>query len=574
MKSLEELGQRLWQLDGRSYRSYKQITGEYAGSGFVLCIDHVQGDPFAEPSRVRLFVDADRAGFPEWVLSSPTRRRAAADFVNRRFYLEVQQVAERSGSGKSGAIEVLRPGQQVLERTSLSITPDGAVEARLKTGLPARGRSVLGKAAQRLLVEHMAELVERALVSDALELDALKRHLEMVEDSQALRGQLVEENLVAFIPNGAILPRRSGVDDRPARGEGIVPFQSPPELEIELTTPNGGPISGMGIPTGITLIVGGGYHGKSTVLRAVELGVYDHIPGDGRERVVTVDSAVKVRAEDGRSIPGIDISNFIDGLPGGQDTRHFQSENASGSTSQAAGIVEALEVGCGCLLLDEDTCATNFMIRDARMQRLVAEENEPITPFIDRALHLSADAGVSTVIVVGGAGDYFDVADCVIGMQGYRPKDLTHQAREISRDLPSVRSSVSRAWSPVAARRPRLGSLVSENSRKDGKVRTRDVDKMQFGDQYLELGAVEQLVEVAQLRGIAQGILWARDDLRQRPESMASLFAQVMERVKSEGLGSVLRRPTGDCAEFRVAELAAVLGRIRSLKTESSSHLE
>ena len=101
----------------------------------------------------------------------------------------------------------------------------------------------------------------------------------------------------------------------------------------------------MGIRKGITLIVGGGYHGKSTLLKALEAGVYNHIAGDGREFVITDDTAFKLRAEDGRSITGVDISPFIKNLPNKKDTVHFSTEDASGSTSQAANLMEALESG-------------------------------------------------------------------------------------------------------------------------------------------------------------------------------------------------------------------------------------
>jgi len=568
MKSLDELSDLLRDIDGRGYKAYKSIAGRYGGIGFVLSIDHVQGDPFAEPTRVRLFVKPTLGCYPEWTLDSEARRVATADFINRRLYSELQSLTDRQGSGKSGLLDVLAPGQQILRRTSLILNADGEVEARIRVGLPARGRTVLGRAANRLLVELLVTAIEKGLLFAALNEERLRAHIECYENSLALREQLEENKLVAFVANGAGLPRYSGVDDRPSRDFGVVPFVAPVEREITLKMPNGGTVTGMGVPAGITLIVGGGYHGKSTLLRAIELGVYDHVPGDGRERVVALKSAVKIRAEDGRSICGVDISNFIDGLPGGHNTRHFHSENASGSTSQAASISEALEVGCQCLLLDEDTCATNFMIRDARMQRLVATENEPITPFIDRASFLSRELGVSSVLVVGGAGDYFDVADCVIGMQEYRPRDLTAAALEISEALPSVRTSVSRGWKPIASRRIRLNSLRSSNERKDGKVSTRELDKMQFGEEHLELGAVEQLVEVAQLRGIAQAILWGREDFESPPDSMSEFFQMVIHRVEEQGLSSVLKRPTGDCAEFRVAELASVLGRLRSLKTE------
>ncbi len=236
--------------------------------------------------------------------------------------------------------------------------------------------------------------------------------------------------LVAFIANGAILPRESGVSEKPLT-QGALPFLAPPSLEIEVELPNQGKIKGLGIKKGITLITGGGFHGKSTLLKALERGIYNHIPGDGREGVVTLESAVKIRAEDGRFIASTDISPFISNLPFNLDTQKFSTPNASGSTSQAANIIEALESKSKLLLLDEDTCATNFMIRDKRMQTLIHKEDEPITPFIDRVKELYTSFGVSTILVLGGCGDYLEVADTVIMMKNYKPLDVTLPAKKI-----------------------------------------------------------------------------------------------------------------------------------------------
>ncbi|MBM6838315.1 ABC-ATPase domain-containing protein, partial [Clostridium saudiense] len=244
---------------------------------------------------------------------------------------------------------------------------------------------------------------------------------------------LNSKGLVAFVANNSILPRESGVSSKPLRDGKR--FISPKELEIEFNTPNRGIIKGMGIPKGITLIVGGGYHGKSTLLRALELGVYNHIEGDGREFVITEDTAVKVRAEDGRAITNTDISLFINNLPNGKDTKSFNTENASGSTSQAANIVEGIESGANTLLIDEDTSATNFMIRDSIMQKLVAKEKEPITPYIDVAKSLYNRLAISTILVAGSCGDFFDIADLVIQMDNYEPFEVTDKAKALSRGI-------------------------------------------------------------------------------------------------------------------------------------------
>ncbi len=575
-----ELRERLRELDGRGYKAYKGVEGAYRAPDLELVVDHVQGDPYAEPSRFRVLVGPGEGGFPSWTTASAMRRRATADFLNRRLYEALEAASAEMGSGKSGELRVLRPGQEVLERSALEIDGEGGVVARFRVGLPARGRRIDGPAAAGLLDRALAALRE-ALFYGALDTTELRRHVETVEDAVALRGQLRDHDLVAFVAEGASLPRLSGIDDRPLAGSapqapereeggvaGVVPFQAPASLAVTLETPNAGPVSGMGVPRGVTLVVGGGYHGKSTLLRSIERGVYDHIPGDGRERVVADPDAVKVRAEDGRRVAGTDISNFIGRLPGCQDTTRFHTENASGSTSQAAAIVEALEMGASTLLLDEDTSATNFMIRDARMQRLIASAHEPITPFIDRARQLYEERGVSTVVVVGGSGDYFDVADTVIAMREYVPGEVTGEAKGIAAELPTSRQSEGGEWAPIRPRVPEAASLDPRRGRKGTAIRVRSRDRVEYGTGTVELAAVEQLVESAQTRAIAHAVAWARTGILDgRHASMRDALESVMDAIHREGLHAVHPYGIGELAAFRSFELAAFLNRIRALET-------
>lgn len=566
MSDREELRALLEALDGKEYRAYKRIGERYRFPRFTLVVDHVQGDPFADPSRVRALVSPEEASLPPDLLETDLRRTAAADFLNRALAGSLASHAGRRGSGKSGELIILRPGQQVLRRTSLLVHPDGTVEARFRAGLPARGRTILGTAAADLLCESLPAAVEAGLLHESLDAAALRRHVETVEDSRALRDQLAERRLVAFVADGALLPRRSGISDLPLPAESAVAFEAPESLRVTLRAPHAGEVTGMGIPEGITLLVGGGYHGKSTLLAAIERGIYDHVPDDGRERVVTVPGAAKVRAEDGRRIAGTDISNFIGHLPGGEDTSHFRTENASGSTSQAAAIVEALEVGASALLLDEDTSATNFLIRDARVQALVRREDEPITPFIDRARGLHREVGVSLVMVVGGSGDYFDVADTVIAMRGYRPREVTAEARRIAEELPTARRAEAAPWTPLAHRVPLPVSIDPSRGRREVEVKAFDPERVRFGEEELDLSAVEQLAEVAQTRAIARALAWGReraiDGRRTLPEALHAL----MEALEREGLDAVDDRVVGDYAAFRVFELAAALNRLRMLE--------
>lgn len=559
----EALAAELRDLNGQGYGAYKSLGRTYAFSGFELRFDHVQGDPFSEPTRVRVRVPAPAVGLPPSALTTDRRRVSAADYLNRRLFHELKAHSTRRGSGRSGELTILEPSGEVLRRTSVRAAADGSVEARFRAGLPSLGRSILGNAAAELLCEALPAAIEAALLSPGIDRAALERHIEVVEDAQALRAQLAARGLVAFVADGAVLPRRSGIDDRPMEGEAVIPFASPPSLRVVLDTPNAGSVSGMGVPEGVTLLVGGGFHGKSTLLRAIERGVYDHVPGDGRERVVTRADVVKVRAEDGRSVDGTDISNFIGLLPSGEHPEAFRTGNASGSTSQAAAIAEALEVGARCLLLDEDTSATNFLIRDARVQALVANDDEPITPLIDRVADLRA-RGISLVLVVGGSGDYFDVADTVVAMRSYRPLEVTEAARATMARIPTVRTSAPAPWREPDPRRPDVKRINPRRGSREVEVKVHSVRRMTFGVQELDLTALEQLVEVGQTRAIGRALAWARERCIDGRTTVQEALACLEEHLARSGLDLVDDREMGEYAEFRPHEFAAVLNRLRA----------
>jgi predicted ABC-class ATPase len=565
--SEQQLRNTLHKLDGASYGAYKSLKGRYELDDFTLSIDHVQGDPFAAPSRVHVEIPQAIAKFPPQLFNTPSREIALRDYLLRRFARVAADLSGRRGSGKSGAIEILSVGQEVLEQTAVWVDAQ-RVEARFTVGLPAQGRRILGRQAAALLCEDVPEIVARSLLAESLDLAAVQRHGETIEDADALRGQLADRGLIAFVANGSILPRRSGVDARPL-GQEAIAFQSPPELECALTTPNRGMIRGMGIPQGITVIVGGGYHGKSTLLKAVELGVYNHLPGDGREAVVSDPAAVKVRAEDGRSVVGVNISPFINHLPQGRSTRHFSTPNASGSTSQAANIIEALEAGAQVLLIDEDTAATNFMIRDRRMQQLIAKANEPITPLIDKIRQLWTERGVSSLLVMGGSGDYFDVADRVIALDNFVPQDVTAQAQAIAHAHPTDRQPEGGAsFGELTPRIPIPSSLDPSRGKREVKVRVRGVDAIAFGTDEIDLSAVEQLVNPGQLRAIAAALVDAKSSALDGHTPIPAILDAIMTQIHTASLDSLTPKPLGDAVAFRRFELAAALNRLRSLRVQ------
>jgi len=560
----QTLQNTLRRIDGKGYKAYKDIVGSYAFAQFELLIDHIQGDPFGSPSRLRVRVPAATAAFPDETKSSRARAIALRDYLARAFASRATDLSRPRGSGSSGLLAMDMPGQEILERSAVVLTAEGDVEARFVAGMPAQGRSIAGREAEQMLCQDVPRLVGDTLLASAHDPDAVRTHVEVAEDSEALRGQLAEHGLVAFVGDGAILPRRSGVDDRPMT-DGPIPFESPATLHVTLQRPNAGPISGLGIRHGITLIVGGGYHGKSTLLQAVERGVYTHIPGDGREYVVAEPLAVKVRAEDGRSVRRADISPFINDLPGGARTDDFSSPNASGSTSQAANIVEALEAGASSLMMDEDTSATNFMIRDRRMQALIAKDREPITPFIDKVRQLYDDLGVSTVLVLGGSGDYLDKADTVLAMEAFRPADVTGRAREVVDAHRTQRAAEGGERFGKPRTRTLRGTGIQGKGDKPPKVKVPHTHAISIGQDELDLGAVEQLVDESQTRAVAEALMTLTNDNQFKGKSLPDVLDRIDSLIDEKGLDG-LGKARGDLARFRRTDLAAALNRLRNLR--------
>ncbi len=565
MLTHDDLRRKILRLDGRGYKAYKALRGAYAFPRFILYLDHIQGDPFAAPTAARVIIPQREAGFPVALVTHPARQVGLAHYLAERFAAAARRVSRPRGTGHSGQIRILPVGQQMLRRTALRVDAD-AVEARFTVGLPAAGRRILAHEAVELLLHDLPRVVAESLFYAAVDPAAAQAYAYTAEDAEALRAMLEARGWVAFLAEGSLLPRRSGVDDRPL--ESGVPLTAPPTLRAEVTLPHAGRVAGLIIPQGVTLIVGGGFHGKSTLLRALEYGIYNHKPGDGRERVVSHPATVKIRAEDGRYVAGVDISGFINHLPGGRPTDFFHTENASGSTSQAAAIMEALELGARVLLIDEDTAATNFMIRDRRMQALVRKDKEPITPFIDRVRELYTERGVSTVLVIGGSGDYLDVADTVIWMDEYRPRDATEEARAVAARFPTGRVREAQGPLPHPRRVPLPGSVQAAKGRKPAVVKAPSRKALQLGRHTVDLAAVTQLVEAAQVRAIGWALVYAHERYMDGRRTLAQVAAALQADLEAGGLDILARHgyPPNDLAEFRPLEWAAAFNRLRTAR--------
>ena len=552
MKSSEDLRARLRAIDHRGYPAYKDLKGQYDFGDYVLSIDHVQGDPFAAPSRLSVHVNGRRAGFPAEYYDSREKRITLQDHLTRLFGAQLAKGSKKAGgSGKSGLLAASRCGQEVLERTACRVEA-GNVVLRFEAGFPARGRTIDARELEKMLFDILPGCVLSSLYYRRISQEKLRAAIELCEDQQYIRETLPELGLCAFIADGSILPRESGVSDRPM--EGAVPFRSPESLRVTLTLPHRGQVSGMGIPKGITLFVGGGYHGKSTVLQALQNAVYNHIGGDGRELVIADASAWKLRSEDGRSICGTDISPFIRQLPGRKDTRHFSTEDASGSTSQAANLMESIEAGSRLLLIDEDTSATNFMIRDRLMQQVVAPAEEPIIPFIERVRSLYEDFGISSVIVAGSSGSYFHVADQIIQMKEYVPYDITERAKKAAADFPVFSIPQGRFPEYSKKRCPRPNAALKKDDRL--KLKAQGTSELSLNYDTVELRYLEQLRDSEQTMALAYLLKYMELSLMDGLRSMTELADLIEKQLDERGLESLFASG-GAASSARAAAPAA-----------------
>lgn len=580
MKNSEELRQQLRSINRKSYPAYKGLKGLYHFGNYILSIDHVQGDPFASPSHVSIQISHRDAGFPVEYYKDTLTGTTLCDYLTRQFEKQVSQYSFRAkGSGKSGLLTVSHCGQEILSRTACEITEKG-ITARFFVGFPANGRTINATELEKILFDFLPVCIQKSFFYSSLNAKELQNYIELAEDQEFIRQTLPAKNLCAFIADGSILPRESGISSRPMKAS--VPFTSPDSLRISINLPHKGKITGMGIPKGITLIVGGGYHGKSTLLNALELGVYNHIPGDGREYVITDATAVKLRSEDGRFIKDVDISMFINDLPNKKDTRCFSTLDASGSTSQAAGIVESMEAGSHLFLLDEDTSATNFMVRDAFMQQVIQREKEPITPFLERAEDLYKKAGISTILVAGSSGAFFHIADTIIQMDNYVPKDITASVKKLCCQYPLPSVSVTDFQLPhshrIMSRPAESSKRLRHNSRGNHsdsdatrperlKTRISGTDSFSLGKQKIDLRYTEQLIDTEQTAALGLLLKYAVEHLADGRRTLPEIVQFLWKNLSLHGLSFFTENQKISCgyATPRIQEIYACLNRYRGL---------
>lgn len=587
MKSAQDLRRLLESIDRKGYPAYKDTRGSYDFTDYVLSIDHVQGDPFASPSKLSVFIPIQRAAYPSSYFDAPHKQTALEDYLVRQFCQEIAKYNFKAkGSGKSGLIATSHPGPEILSRTACECSAKG-ITARFEAGFPANGRTINSGELIKILFDFLPRCVKTVFYYKNRPAQEVKAVSDLAEDQHFIRCELERLGLVSFVADGAILPRESGISSRPMKGS--VPFQSPDSLRMELNLPHHGRITGMGLHRGITLIVGGGYHGKSTLLKALESGVYNHVAGDGREYVITDSTAMKLRAEDGRSVQNVDISLFINDLPNKKDTRCFSTEDASGSTSQAAAVIEGVEAGSRVFLIDEDTSATNFMVRDDLMQKIISRAQEPITPFIERARDLYEKSGISTVMVAGSSGAYFYIADTILQMDCYEPFDITDKTKTFCSSygvepitsapgflLPSGGrrllsnkggSQTAPGNTPAANRGNYRGRGPRDGGRDERiKVKVYGKDSLQIGKSPVDLRFVEQLIDAEQTNALAQMLRYCVEHQLLERYTVRDTVSMLLREIQKGGLAAVGDSSYAACGLSmpRIQEIYACINRYRN----------
>jgi predicted ABC-class ATPase len=573
-ENVQHIGEYAAKLDGLPYSDYAVLLGQRFGlcSGGAVEFVHIQGSPGAYPASVILVSFPWTA--PDTISVAPGAARVAIeDYVLRVYQEGIEKYAQQNrGDDGSGSFQLLTLSQEVLERNIVSVK-DSVVSVKARISLPGTSRSpkILGNEFEAMITDDLPAVIEHAK-SQIENLPRLRRHIEIVTLHARTQSKLKEYGLVAFVGESSILPRASGISDAPLES-GEVAFNVPDSLSVELTQDDGSHVKGLGIPQGITVIVGGGYHGKSTLLDALCRGVFPHVPDDGREGVVTDSTAIFVQSENGRSVRGTDISCRVSDLPGGRTARAFFTDDASGSTSQAASMVEAVQAGARLLLIDEDSSATNLLYRDEKTRSLVPRD--PIRPLIDIARSLYEDHGVSIVLVSGAMSDYWAVADKVIKMQDYQPRDVTDRAKELVRDHKSSSVTIETGFRDTRAVDVTRLSADFFAARQGISV-TRRIKPLrgqpkilEFGNDTIDLGAVDGIVDECQTLFIGYALYAFSRIAGFDEKSPTSLAVRILEMVEKDGFGLIEQlEPKWPLflAKPRALDLAAAINRIRSLQ--------
>jgi predicted ABC-class ATPase len=548
-------------IDGRSREEFAKLVGDFDFSRYVVKIGRLRPDGRSFPLSVR--VPQIIAGFPEEIFETPIRRMALEDYLIRNLATAIEEISSFDEEGVAYRnIEIATPGQKILPRTSMLVS-DEYIETHLAVRLPLRDELIDGEKLEDIFFEELQELVVSTLIYCNLDYDELSSFLDIMEDAGRIRQLLASQGLISFVGEGSLLKREPFTDD-------VDLFQAPLMIDEKLKTsidvPNAGTVSGLGIKDGITLIIGDEYSGRCDLIAAISAGIYNHVPGDGREFVASMPDTVYISEEPGRSVQKVDISPFV--ISEDEGFAEFSSDAADGFESEAAALVENIEVGARILLFDESTSSPAFLAGDERIGGLISGGDPRTVPLAARARQLTEEIGAALVVAGNrNISAFIPVADTILLIEDYTVSDITEQAKALGIAEIKVEES-TRGFQELADRKRWVvpSSIDPSLGKEDAHIVAYEKQLLEFGRNLIDLSVIEQLADSDQTRTIGQVLYYLKLRYLGESNSLNSLLDYVDRDLSTEGLACLSPEFRSDLARPRRYEIAAALNRLPSFR--------
>jgi predicted ABC-class ATPase len=576
MKDRKEFYNLLAEIDGQPFSEYEKLLGDFDFARFVVKFPRLDVSAGADDPVFTVRVPQSIAELPGHLFDSPIRRTALEDLLTRNLAGQAAKIARFNESGLARRnVLVAEPGQKILPRTSVIVTKE-YVEACLRIALPYKvfrtegaedPRLVDAEMARKVFFEDLPEIISSGLLCCNLNLSETEHFVDTMEDADRVRQTLPTLGMVSFVGEGSLLARQWQSDEPDF--EKIALFEVDEDAQTEVEVPNAGSLKGLGVPAGLTVVVGDLANGRKDFMDAVAAGVYNHVPGDGREHVVTVSDAVQVAVDYGRSIQEVNLTPFCTEADG-CDPSSYSTSSADAFLSQAAATIEALEVGARVLVVDEHSSAPAFLTTDARVSQLLGET--PRASLAQRARQMVDELGVS--IVVGGenlVAEYIPVADTVLKVEDYQVTDITDKAKALNLEVPPEAPAVNLESMLARSRWIMPSSIDASVGRLDQVIDAIDEATIQFGRSTIELDGVQQVADDSQLLTIGLLLYYAKLRYMQEGYPLREMLDMIDRDLSSEGLGTISRDPRGDLARPRRYELAAALNRLRTFRVSHAT---
>lgn len=573
MKDKKEFFNLLAGLDGQPFSEYQQLVGDFDFSRYVIkCsrIDLNSSDALAPVFSIR--IPQTIAEIPEYLFDTPVRRTAMEDLLLRRLADHIGAVANYDHNGIARRhIHSAAPNQKILPRNALLLTSE-YIEVYVRITLPTQqviveGEPVVsidGDMAQHIFFDDLPEIVSNSLLYCNIDAAEADRFVNNMEDADHLRQHLAASGQVSYLAEGAMISRMAG-SDLPDY-ENLLPMEMDEELIEEVDVPHAGTVRGMGVPTGLTLVLGESDSGRVELMNAIAQGIYNHIPGDGRERIVTVADAVNIRSEVGRPIQQVDISAFAEEFPDGSNPASCSTVSAGAFTSQAASTVEALEAGARVLLYDEHSSSSTFLSSDTRVTPLLGKSSRNTLAAIAR--RMVDELGISMVVAGSSlVAEFIPIADKILKVENFRISDITEEAKALEIAVPEAAGETVNLGSMLSRARWAMPSSIDPSiGREDLVILAEDADFLQFGRSLVDLDGVSQLADADQTRAIGFVLYYAKLRYMDEGYSIREILDLVDRDLSNEGLNTLVRELRGDLARPRRYEVAATLNRLPSFR--------